>query len=189
MGRGTEAGGGSQIFLHHFDGGELMVPREPKNRARLFKRRFAADIHRPISAPQPEPVALRFVYAHRPGVHIRAPAMQEACGAIVAVEFLDTRDMMRLVRRSIDTASIRHVLRLGTLTIRGSEAITNFKSIRTITSPAPAVMIRAASEIITSPAPAACPQAQAGRGRRASRAAGEGAVGSRLPSTRCLFRH
>src|SRR5229473_444247 len=145
-----------------------MVPREPKNRARLLKRRFAADIHRPISAPQPEPVALRFVYAHRPGVHICAPAMQEACGAIVAVEFLDTRDMMRLVRRSIDTASIRHVLRLGTLTIRGSEAITNFKSIRTFTSPPPAVMIRAASEtitsprlraapeIITSPAPAAC---------------------------------
>src|SRR5216684_4677141 len=124
MGRGTEAGGGSQIFLHHLHGGELMVPREPKNRTRLFKRRFAADIHRPISAPQPEPIALRFVYAHRPGVHICAPAMQEACGAIVAVEFLDTRDMMRLVRRSIDAAFIRHVLRLGTLTIRGSEAIT-----------------------------------------------------------------
>src|SRR5216683_2143627 len=171
MGRGTEAGGGSQIFLHHLHGGELMVPREPKNRTRLFKRRFAADIHRPISAPHPEPIALRFVYAHRPGVHIRAPAMQEACGAIVAVEFLDTRDMMRLVRRSIDTASIRHVLRLGTLTIRGSEAITNFKSIRTFTSPPPA----------------ACPQAQAGRGRRASRAPGEGAVGSRAASTRCLF--
>jgi hypothetical protein len=53
--------------------------------------------------------------------------MQEACGAIVAVEFLDIRDMMRLVRRSIDTASIRHVLRLGTLTIRGSEAITKLQ--------------------------------------------------------------
>src|SRR5260370_15140522 len=107
MARGTEAGGGSQIFLHHLDGGELMVPREPKNRARLLKRRFAADIHRPISAPQPEPVALRFVYAHRPGVHICAPAMQEACVTLVAVSLLYTRDIMRLVRCSIATAFIR----------------------------------------------------------------------------------
>src|ERR1700687_4482965 len=134
-----------------------MVPRKAKNRARLFERRFAADIHRPISAPQPEPIAPRFVDTHRPGVHILAPAMQEACGAIVAVQFLDTRDMMRLVRRSIDTAFIRHALRFRASTIRSCEAITNFRSIPTITSPAPAAF---------SPAPA-------GGGRRARRAAGE----------------
>jgi hypothetical protein len=51
--------------------------------------------------------------------------MKEACRALVAVEFLDTRDVMRLVRRSIDTVFIRHVPGIETLTIRDYGTTTN----------------------------------------------------------------
>jgi hypothetical protein len=87
-----------------------MVRREAENCARILECCFRVDTHRPVSAPQPEPIVLGIEYAYRPRMHIYAAAVKKARRTIVVLKFLDVGDVMRLVSGAVSVGLFHRLL-------------------------------------------------------------------------------
>jgi hypothetical protein len=99
-----------QIFRHALDLGELVIRREPKKRARIFESRFAADIHRSITAPKPEIIFCGVVYAYRPRMNVAAPFVQKDRGFFVIAEGLKVGHVVRFVSGDVTLVIDTHSL-------------------------------------------------------------------------------